>query len=129
MLSNIVIFYSTLGQSIVAHYYRNVNAVVFVYDVTNPASFKSLRGWIDECQVLQLFSIANVCVLQKHAVTSGDDTPHILIGNKCDLVQSNKVKTAEAQIFADENDMALFETSALADSGIYFAQKCCLKNS
>ncbi|KAI1731714.1 ras family domain-containing protein [Ditylenchus destructor] len=89
-------------QSIVAHYYRNVNAVVFVYDVTNPASFKSLRLWIDECQ--------------KHAVTSGEDTPHILIGNKCDLLNPNRVKTADAQIFADENDMALFETSALADS-------------
>uniref|UniRef100_A0A915CTG9 Ras-related protein Rab-33 n=1 Tax=Ditylenchus dipsaci TaxID=166011 RepID=A0A915CTG9_9BILA len=89
-------------QSIVAHYYRNVNAVVFVYDVTNPSSFKSLKTWISECN--------------KHAVTSSDDTPHILIGNKCDLAQTNRVGTSEAQIFADENDMALFETSALADS-------------
>lgn len=54
-------------QSIVSHYYRNVNAVVFVYDITNVDSFKSLTAWINECQ--------------KHAVNSGDDTPHILIGN------------------------------------------------
>lgn len=53
-------------QSIVAHYYRNVNAVVFVYDVTNPSSFKSLPSWIEECR--------------KHSLTSGDNTPHILIG-------------------------------------------------
>ncbi|KAE9553408.1 hypothetical protein FO519_003367 [Halicephalobus sp. NKZ332] len=89
-------------QSIVAHYYRNVNAVVFVYDVTNPKTFKSLPAWIQECR--------------KHAVTSGDSTPHILIGNKCDLQAETRVKTDEAQVFADQNDMALFETSALADS-------------
>uniref|UniRef100_A0A7E4W907 Ras-related protein Rab-33 n=1 Tax=Panagrellus redivivus TaxID=6233 RepID=A0A7E4W907_PANRE len=89
-------------QSIVAHYYRNVNAVVFVYDVTNPQSFHSLPAWISECR--------------KHAVNAGDNTPHILIGNKCDLQGSNRVKTADAQVFADQNNMALFETSALADS-------------
>jgi Ras-related protein Rab-33B len=91
-------------QSIVAHYYRNVNAVVFVYDVTNPASFRSLPSWIQECQ--------------KHAVTSGEHVPHILIGNKCDLNvgNANRVKTDMAQMFADQNDMALFETSALAES-------------
>uniref|UniRef100_A0A914LJ13 Ras-related protein Rab-33 n=1 Tax=Meloidogyne incognita TaxID=6306 RepID=A0A914LJ13_MELIC len=91
-------------QSIVAHYYRNVNAVVFVYDINNVQSFKSLPAWILECK--------------NHALTSGDDTPHILIGNKCDLQTTNneRIKTEQAQIFADENDMALFETSAFADS-------------
>ncbi|KAF7639145.1 hypothetical protein Mgra_00001377 [Meloidogyne graminicola] len=91
-------------QSIVAHYYRNVNAVVFVYDINNFQSFKSLPIWIAECK--------------NHALTSGDDTPHILIGNKCDLqvMNAERVKTEQAQIFADENDMALFETSAFADS-------------
>ncbi|KAL3091373.1 hypothetical protein niasHS_007166 [Heterodera schachtii] len=102
-------------QSIVAHYYRNVNAVVFVYDVFDPKSFRSLPAWIDECR--------------KHALTASDDTPHILIGNKCDLhkkgandataaerTTAQRVKTDQAQVFADENDMALFETSALADS-------------
>uniref|UniRef100_A0A914GYX0 Uncharacterized protein n=1 Tax=Globodera rostochiensis TaxID=31243 RepID=A0A914GYX0_GLORO len=95
-------------QSIVAHYYRNVNAVVFVFDVFDPKSFKSLPLWIGECR--------------KHALTASDDTPHILIGNKCDLQKGEsvaeraRVKTDQAQVFADENDMALFETSALADS-------------
>ncbi|KHN77523.1 Ras-related protein Rab-33 [Toxocara canis] len=89
-------------QSIVSHYYRNVNAVVFVYDVSNPASFRSLSTWISECR--------------NHAVAASKDTPHILIGNKCDLNPDERVKTDFAQIFADQNDMALFETSALADS-------------
>ncbi|CAG9540888.1 unnamed protein product [Cercopithifilaria johnstoni] len=89
-------------QSIVSHYYRNVNAVVFVYDVCNPSSFHSLNDWISECR--------------KHSVSSTNDTPHILIGNKCDLMLENRVKTDVAQMFADQNDMALFETSALADT-------------
>ncbi|VDN07184.1 unnamed protein product [Thelazia callipaeda] len=89
-------------QSIVSHYYRNVNAVVFVYDVSNPSSFHSIKDWISECR--------------KNSVSSTNTTPHILIGNKCDLTPENKVKTDVAQMFADQNDMALFETSALADA-------------
>uniref|UniRef100_A0A0K0CTL9 Ras-related protein Rab-33B n=1 Tax=Angiostrongylus cantonensis TaxID=6313 RepID=A0A0K0CTL9_ANGCA len=91
-------------HSIVAHYYRNVNAVVFVYDVTCPSSFASLRSWITECE--------------KNGLTADSDVPRILIGNKCDLKSSSTahVDTDAAQIFADHNNMALFETSAKADS-------------
>lgn len=72
-------------QSIVAHYYRNVNAVVFVYDVNSPASFKSLGSWIGECR--------------KHGVQTAD-VPHILIGNKVDMLggTGSAVKTDEAQV-------------------------------
>ncbi|KAE9417666.1 hypothetical protein Angca_008892, partial [Angiostrongylus cantonensis] len=104
--------WDTAGQeryrhSIVAHYYRNVNAVVFVYDVTclfSPSSFASLRSWITECE--------------KNGLTADSDVPRILIGNKCDLKSSSTahVDTDAAQIFADHNNMALFETSAKADS-------------
>ncbi|CAI4226629.1 unnamed protein product [Auanema sp. JU1783] len=89
-------------QSIVAHYYRNVNAVVFVYDVNTKNSFDNLKGWIQECE--------------KHGLTANADVPRILIGNKCDLATTEKVSTDVAQIFADRNNMALFETSAKADS-------------
>lgn len=101
--------WDTAGQeryrhSIVAHYYRNVNAVVFVYDVTCPSSFASLRSWIIECE--------------KNGLTADSDVPRILIGNKCDLKSTNttRVDTDAAQMFADRNNMALFETSAKADS-------------
>ncbi|PIO65932.1 Ras family protein [Teladorsagia circumcincta] len=101
--------WDTAGQeryrhSIVAHYYRNVNAVVFVYDVTCPSSFASLRSWINECE--------------KNGLTADCDVPRILIGNKCDLKssKSSRVDTDAAQVFADRNNMALFETSAKADS-------------
>ncbi|EYB88253.1 hypothetical protein Y032_0250g149 [Ancylostoma ceylanicum] len=101
--------WDTAGQeryrhSIVGHYYRNVNAVVFVYDVTCPSSFASLRSWINECE--------------KNGLSADSDIPRILIGNKCDLKSTNsqRVDTDAAQMFADRNNMALFETSAKADS-------------
>ncbi|CAA84705.1 Ras-related protein Rab-33 [Caenorhabditis elegans] len=85
-------------QSIVAHYYRNVNAVVFVYDVTCRESFNDLALWIKECE--------------KHGLVGDSEVPRILIGNKCDVECTNRVSTDEAQMFADRNNMALFETSA-----------------
>lgn len=46
--------WDTAGQerfrkSMVEHYYRNVHAVVFVYDVTKMASFRNLQTWIEVC--------------------------------------------------------------------------------
>ncbi|KYO36146.1 ras-related protein Rab-33B [Alligator mississippiensis] len=66
--------WDTAGQerfrkSMVQHYYRNVHAVVFVYDMTNLASFHSLPSWIEECK--------------QHLLAN--DIPRILVGNKCDL--------------------------------------------
>ena len=80
----------------VQHYYRNVHAVVFVYDVTKMSSFDSLAGWIEECDRHNL---------NKHI-------PRILVGNKCDITQKVAVNTNMAQKFADSHTMPLFETSA-----------------
>lgn len=93
--------WDTAGQerfrkSMVQHYYRNVHAIVFVYDVTNATSFRSLPTWIEECQ--------------QHAL--GTEVPRILVGNKCDLQDSVQVSTDVAQQFADTHSMPLFETSA-----------------
>ncbi|XP_070959649.1 ras-related protein Rab-33B-like [Oncorhynchus clarkii lewisi] len=93
--------WDTAGQerfrkSMVQHYYRNVHAVVFVYDVTSSASFRSLPAWIEECK--------------QHAL--GQEVPRILVGNKCDLQNSVQVGTDLAQQFADAHAMPLFETSA-----------------
>uniref|UniRef100_A0A8C6TLI4 small monomeric GTPase n=1 Tax=Neogobius melanostomus TaxID=47308 RepID=A0A8C6TLI4_9GOBI len=98
--------WDTAGQerfrkSMVQHYYRNVHAIVFVYDMTNAASFASLPAWIEECQ--------------QHAL--GPEVPRILVGNKCDLQDSLQVGTDAAQQFADSHSMPLFETSAKSPGG------------
>nr|XP_008192110.1 PREDICTED: ras-related protein Rab-33B [Tribolium castaneum] len=94
--------WDTAGQerfrsSMVKHYYRNTHAIVLVYDVTNAASFDSLKKWVDECN--------RNCL---------HDIPRILVGNKCDGVAA--VTTNVAQRFADQYNMPLFETSARLDS-------------
>nr|CAD7462153.1 unnamed protein product [Timema tahoe] len=97
--------WDTAGQerfrkSMVQHYYRNVHAVVIVYDVTKLSSFHSLTQWIEECD--------------KNNLTS--DVPRILVGNKCEKQSKQCVKTQVAQRFADLHSMPLFETSAYDDS-------------
>ncbi|MCI4379642.1 hypothetical protein PGIGA_G00230710 [Pangasianodon gigas] len=98
--------WDTAGQerfrkSMVQHYYRNVHAVVFVYDVTSAASFRNLPAWIEECR--------------QHAL--GHEVPRILVGNKCDLRHAAQVSTEVAQQFADAHSMPLFETSAKSPQG------------
>ncbi|XP_076045321.1 putative Ras-related protein Rab-33 isoform X2 [Oratosquilla oratoria] len=97
--------WDTAGQerfrrSMVQHYYRNVHAVVFVYDVTRLSSFESLPQWLDECN--------------RHNLTY--NLPRIMVGNKCDCKNKLEVPTNRAQRFADVNNMPLFETSAKDDT-------------
>ncbi|XP_023238921.1 putative Ras-related protein Rab-33 [Centruroides vittatus] len=97
--------WDTAGQerfrmSMVQHYYRNVHAVVFVYDVTKMSSFESLPHWIEECNHYQMTS----------------EIPRILVGNKCDCKDKIAVSTNMAQKFADMHNMPLFETSAKDES-------------
>ncbi|CAL8358400.1 unnamed protein product [Merluccius merluccius] len=93
--------WDTAGQerfrkSMVEHYYRNVHAVVFVYDVTKMTSFRNLQTWIQECN--------------GHRVSAS--VPRVLVGNKCDLVDHIQVPSNMALKFADAHNMLLFETSA-----------------
>ncbi|KAB7504038.1 Ras-related protein Rab-33B [Armadillidium nasatum] len=106
--------WDTAGQerfrkSMVQHYYRNVQAVVFVYDVTNFASFENISSWINECNRYNL----------------SYNIPRILVGNKCDCKDQLRVPTNLAQRLADQHNMPhislyfilqLFETSAKNDS-------------
>ncbi|XP_072040034.1 putative Ras-related protein Rab-33 [Amphiura filiformis] len=96
--------WDTAGQerfrkSMVQHYYRNVHAVVFVYDVTKMSTFESLPMWIDECD--------------RHSLSP--DIPRVLVGNKCDMVDRVCIASSIAQKFGDANSMSLFEVSAKSD--------------
>jgi len=96
--------WDTAGQerfrkSVTPHYYRGACAVVLVYDVTNPSSLMALDHWMQE--------------LEYHGLTN--KIPRILVGNKCDQGDV-KVKTEDAQRWADDRGMPLFETSAKDDS-------------
>jgi len=96
--------WDTAGQerfrrSVTPHYYRNASAVVFVYDVNNAPTLLALDQWIQELEV--------------HGVAP--TIPRVLVGNKCDKGEC-VVKTEDAQRWADDRGMPLFETSAKDDS-------------
>eukprot|EP00064_Thunnus_orientalis_P011609 superscaffoldBa00001689_g11640 len=97
--------WDTAGQerfrkSMVQHYYRNVHAVLFIYDVTCPTSFNDLAAWVEECRQNSI----------------GQEIPRFLVGNKSDLRDRNRadgqVSQERAMSFAKTHSMMFFETSA-----------------
>lgn len=91
--------WDTAGQeryhSLAPMYYRGSQAAIIVYDITNPDTFTRAKNWVRE--------------LQRQA------SPNIvmaLAGNKADLAQKRMVEYAEAQQYAEENNLLFMETSA-----------------
>ncbi len=72
---------------------RNVNGIIFVFDVTNEQSFIDINNWLTEVEQIG----------KKKA---------ILIGNKIDLVDSIIIKYERMKHFADKKGMKCFQTSA-----------------
>ncbi|KAK7087525.1 ras-related protein Rab-35-like [Littorina saxatilis] len=90
--------WDTAGQerfrTITSTYYRGTHGVVVVYDVTSGESFANVRRWLHE--------IDNNC----------DVVNRILVGNKNDDPDRKVVLTEDAQTFAQQMGIQLFETSA-----------------
>ena len=98
-------FWDSAGQerfrsSLVPHYYRNVHAVVFVYDVTRRSSFQNLHRWLEEFQI---------------NVNTNSNIPQLIIGNKCDLHANREVSSSEANALAANFGVPLWETSAKSE--------------
>lgn len=97
--------WDTAGQekfrSVNTLYYRNAAAAVIVYDITNPASFASVSGWLEE--------------IRRHGARH---MIIVLVGNKVDLKASRLVGEREARDFAESNGLLYMETSAKTGVGI-----------
>lgn len=63
------------------NYYRGMHGVIFVFDITRNASFKSLRSWWDE-----MLNHNNYAV------------PAIFLGNKSDLLTERESDVSEQEI-------------------------------
>ncbi|KAL0454502.1 UNVERIFIED_CONTAM: Ras-related protein RABD1 [Sesamum latifolium] len=91
--------WDTAGQerfrTITSSYYRGAHGIIIVYDVTEMESFNNVKQWLSE---IDRYANDSVCKL--------------LVGNKCDLVESKVVDTATAKAFADELGIPFLETSA-----------------
>ncbi len=90
--------WDTAGQekfrSIVKSYYRDLNVVLFIYDKTNPESFKNLEKWLLEVEVLNKRKKIN-----------------IVIGNKKDLDKDTIIPIKTILKFTKENKLIHMETS------------------
>uniref|UniRef100_A0A8D8R0G1 Ras-related protein Rab-35 n=1 Tax=Cacopsylla melanoneura TaxID=428564 RepID=A0A8D8R0G1_9HEMI len=90
--------WDTAGQerfrTITSTYYRGTHGVIVVYDVTSGETFANVKRWLHE--------IENNCEVVNR----------ILVGNKNDDPQQKVVLTEDAQRFANQMGIQLFETSA-----------------
>ena len=94
-----VVLWDTAGQerfrTITYNFYKNANAVLLVYDVTDRVSFSDLKVWMT--------------AIRDHAA---ENIKMVLVANKVDDLEGREVTRFEGQNTARENGMMYFEVSA-----------------
>lgn len=97
--------WDTAGQeryrAITSAYYRGAVGALLVYDITKHITFDNVARWLKE---LRDHAESNIVIM--------------LVGNKSDLRHRRAVQTEEAMTFAESNDIAFIETSALDATGV-----------
>lgn len=96
--------WDTAGQemfrSIAPMYYKDADAILFVYSIVNLQSFKALGYWVGEVKA--------------------EDKPYVLAfaGNMADIVNGQSVPTEDGENFAQEKGGIFMLTSAKEDINI-----------
>ncbi len=85
-------------------FYQGSDAIFIMFDLTNPDTFKSIPNWYSD--------------IQKQLKLSGDNMLGFLVGNKKDLDEEIKIKTAKAEELAVQLNLEYFETSALSGENV-----------
>jgi len=100
--------WDTAGQerykAITTAYYRGAIGALLVYDITNRSSFQNCERWLRE--------------LRAHTDPS---MVAMLVGNKCDMRHRQQVDVEDAKDFAEDNNLAFIETSALDSTNVDLA--------
>lgn len=92
-------------HSIGAMFYRGVEAVIFVYDITQLESFKHIVKWKDD-------------LYAKSGITNEDNIPMIVFGNKVDLEDQRQVTKDEIQVMKQEYGLEVIEVSSKTGQGV-----------
>jgi len=108
--------YDTLGQekfaSFTNSYYRQSNAIMFVFDITNRQSFQNTGTWLRR-------AFKNGCLFYDDMYDIYFGSYCILVGNKSDLsLFERKVSRWEANLLASKFDMRYYETSAIEQTNV-----------
>lgn len=98
--------WDTAGQerfkTITTAYYRGAMGILLVYDVTNSATFRNVKSWMNQ--------------IDQHAA---ENVNKVLVGNKCDVTDDmRQVTESEGRQLAEQYGVKFFETSAKADTGV-----------
>jgi len=97
--------WDTAGQeryrAITSAYYRGAVGALLVYDISKRLTFENVERWLKE--------------LRTHADPS---IVVMLVGNKCDLKHLQAVITDDAKSFAEQNNLAFVETSAMDSTNV-----------
>ena len=95
----------TAGQekyrAIIKSYFKNVDAVLFIFSLDNKDSFDKMIGWIN---------------LFNENRNGKEGIPRYFIGNKAD--KEKKVQKDEIDEFINQNNIKYYETSAKDNTGI-----------
>lgn len=97
--------WDTAGQeryrAITSAYYRGAVGALLVYDISKAVTFENVERWLKE---LRDHAEPNIVIM--------------LVGNKSDLRHRRAVSTEDAMAFAEKNQLAFIETSALDATGV-----------
>jgi len=93
-----MIITDTAGQerfrTLTSSYYRNADAIIIVYDITDQESFTDVEGHITE------------------GTRYSQRSEKFLVGNKVDLTNERVVDAASGKSLAEKHNILFFETSA-----------------
>ena len=95
-------------NALIRQYYRNVDGVILVYDITNHSSFKEIERWLSEVRQYS---------------ENPDRLTLALIGNKSDRESEREVQEEEGRGFAHEQGLLFMELSAKKNESLVSLDK------
>ncbi|XP_020858119.1 ras-related protein Rab-37 isoform X3 [Phascolarctos cinereus] len=100
--------WDTAGQerfrSVTHAYYRDAQALLLLYDITNKSSFDNIRAWLTE---IHEYAQKDVVIM--------------LLGNKADVSRERVVRSEDGETLAREYGVPFMETSAKTGMNVELA--------
>ncbi|XP_008055586.1 ras-related protein Rab-37 isoform X1 [Carlito syrichta] len=100
--------WDTAGQerfrSVTHAYYRDAQALLLLYDITNQSSFDNIRAWLTE---IHEYAQRDVVIM--------------LLGNKADVSSERVIRSEDGEMLAREYGVPFMETSAKTGMNVELA--------
>ena len=100
--------WDTAGQekfdALTKMYFKNSDAAIIVYDVTNEFSFEKARKWVSDLKEIEQ--------------TEHSQVLKFLVGNKIDMTEEQVIGMAQGSEYASKIGASFFEVSAKENTGI-----------